>query len=125
VIPWRRTQEKVRTGRSFRAEEILKEEESTARSRRGASRSPVRPSDLGEVARDLALRRRKETRAIGIRLIGVCGGRSFILVEIAISDFPTQLEPLIATGTRGTGSREVGVRHSGFSSVKGLRPLKS
>jgi hypothetical protein len=41
VILWRRTQEKVRTGRSFRAEEILKEEESTARSSQGDSRSPA------------------------------------------------------------------------------------
>jgi hypothetical protein len=41
MIPWRRTQEKVRTGRSFRAEENLKEEESTTRSRRGALRSPA------------------------------------------------------------------------------------
>jgi hypothetical protein len=32
VILWRRTQEKVQTGRRFRVEEILKEEESTARS---------------------------------------------------------------------------------------------
>jgi hypothetical protein len=41
VIPWRRTQEKIRIGRIFRAGEILKEEESTARSHRGASRSPA------------------------------------------------------------------------------------
>jgi hypothetical protein len=53
--------------------EILKEEESTNRSRRGASRSPV----------------------------------------------DHQLEPLIATGTRGMRSREVRVRRSGFSSAKG------
>jgi hypothetical protein len=41
VIPWRRTQEKVRTGRSFREDEILKEEESKVRSHRGSSRSPA------------------------------------------------------------------------------------
>jgi hypothetical protein len=47
---------------------------------------------------NLALWHRRETRAIRIWLIGVCRGKSFILVEIMISDFLKPLEPLITTG---------------------------
>jgi hypothetical protein len=62
--------------------------------------------------RNLALWHKRETRAIGIRLIGVCGGKSFILVEIAISDFPEPLEPLITTGqvARDSGKSGFGIR---------------
>jgi hypothetical protein len=45
------------------------------------------PPDLGEVAQDLHLRRREKPRAIGIRLVGVCRGRSLCLLKsrLAIS----------------------------------------
>jgi hypothetical protein len=46
-------------------------------------------------------------------------------VEIAISDFPTQLEPLIAAGTRGARSLGVGVRQSEFPPTKKSLQWKS
>jgi hypothetical protein len=45
--------------------------------------------------------------------------------EIAICDFPKRLGPWIPSWTRVCNPEEIGVRHSGFSSAKGLQPVKS
>jgi hypothetical protein len=73
----------VRTGRSFEAEESLKEENQRSGLRRGKSAKSRRPSDLGEAARGLVLRRRKGTKGHRDSVFGVCGGKSFAFVEIA------------------------------------------
>jgi hypothetical protein len=103
VIPWRRTQEKVRIGRSFGAEEFFKEKKSTARSRRGRFAKSRRPSDLGEAAWGLTLRRREEPRAIGISAHRDIGGSEVVGLlknKIASRDFPKKFGPWIPSWTR-------------------------
>jgi hypothetical protein len=82
---------KVRAGRSFRSRGVQRGE-IDGQDSQGRLAKSRQPPNLGEVVQDLHLRRKEEPRAIGIQLIGVCGDRSFVPVEIMICDFPTQME---------------------------------
>ena len=78
---------KVQAGRSFRSRGVQRGEIDGHDSQGRLAKSRQSP-DLGEVVQDLHFRRKEEPRSIGIQLIGVHGGKSVTLVEIAISDFP-------------------------------------